>query len=147
MPCSPCFPSTTGAAARYVVTAADPVAALKSTSALLAGVGAADPGAQPAAEALQARLSAPAAQAVSTRALGLGGKPQLGSNSTVMDGHTLDELAAFLASPSNARALQAAAAADDALAALLHAPPFNRTERCADALRGNVSAEVSGVAR
>ncbi|PRW33835.1 hypothetical protein C2E21_7426 [Chlorella sorokiniana] len=132
-----------GAAAGYVVTAADPVAVLQSTSALLAGVGAADPGAQPAAEALQARLNAPAAQAVSTRALGLGGQTQLGPNSTVMDGNTLDELAAFLASPSNARALQAAAAADDALADLLHAPPFNRTERCADALRGNVSSEIA----
>lgn len=143
----PSFP-TAGAAASYVVTAADPQAALQAVTALVAGVGSADPVAQPKAEALLARMAAPAAQPVSTRALGLGAGPPLnasaGAGGVVMDGEALDELAAFLASPDTARSLQAAAAADDALADLLDAPPFGRAQRCADARSSNVSAEVRG---
>lgn len=106
-------------------------------------MGSTAPAAQPTADALQARLAAPAAKPMSARMMDVG--TELKVNSTaVMDSDTLDELVAFLASPANARALQAAAAANDTLADVLDAPPFNRTERCTDALRGNVSAEVGG---
>lgn len=125
-----------------MVTAADPAAALKAAAALVAGVGSADPTAQPKAAALLARITTPPAQAVSLRTLNPVAGLQPNASATAMDGDTLDELAALLAGSGSAQALLAAAALSRELADLLDVPPFNRTERCADALQSNVASEV-----
>lgn len=60
----------------------------------------------------------------------------LSSDGAAIDGELLDNLAAFLAQEATAEALLAAADGDATLAELLDSPPYNRSERCEEALSG-----------
>lgn len=134
------------AMSRNLRLAKDPTAAAAAAATLVAAGSSAQH--ERAAEELLQRLRPP----LDIEAKSMGARATTG-NTTNLDSalsaaatspELLDSLAAFLAQNATAQALLAATAAGgEELAALLDNPPYNRTERCNEAIAStNLTAQV-----